>query len=109
MITVSVLLIFLGSFALYNTSKKAILQHNLTIEKWFQNNTSKAKIIGVFCLLIAFYCFVRQLSITSAIMFWLVAVMSIMSLLVVLYPLKQVSYRYLTILFVVLFLIECFN
>ena len=52
--TVSVLSCFLGFFMLYNTSQKAKLSKNGSLEKWLQQNKSTAKILGGLLIIVAF-------------------------------------------------------
>lgn len=106
MTTLTILLIFFGSFAFYNTSKKAELQQKSSVEKSLQNNTKQAKIIGLILVAIALIIAIKKFDITSGILFWLVTLMTVISLIIVLYPLRKFNYKYVLILFVILFFIE---
>lgn len=108
MITSSVLLIFLGSFFLYNTSRKVVLENNLLIGKWVQNNVNVSKIIGLVLLILALIITINKLGITSGIIFWLVGLMTILCLMIVLFPLKKINYKHLIAFFISSFLIELF-
>lgn len=106
MITLSILLISLGNFVLYNTSKKVVLQQNSSIEKWLQTHTQKTKIIGLSLLVIALVVSILKFGITSGITFWLIALISILCLIITLYPTIKINYKYLAVLFIVLLIIE---
>lgn len=51
--TVTLFLIFIGCYALYSTSEKALLIKNTRLQKWFHNNKRNTKIIGTITLLIS--------------------------------------------------------
>lgn len=106
MIASSVLLIFLGCFALYNTSKKALLTSNSSIEKWMQGNQKLSKIIGLAFLVVGLVVATFNFGNTSGIFFWMFIITAILSLLIVIYPLKKINYKHLIALFLVLFIIE---
>lgn len=106
MITLNIVLIFLGSFVLYNTSKKVVLQQNLPIEKWLQTHTQKSKIIGLTILVIALVVSILKFGTTSGITFWLIALISVLCLIITLYPTIKINYKYLAVLFIVLLIIE---
>lgn len=108
MITSSILLIFLGSFALYNTSKNVELSSNTLLEKWFQQHTLYSKICGVFLLIATLIMVIFNFGITSGIIFWHIALMSILSLLVIISPLQKVNYKHFIALFLLLIILEFF-
>lgn len=109
MITTSILFIFLGGFLLYNASKKEFTNHTLAFEKWIQNNKSIAKRIGVLLLIIALVSMTLFLGRTSGILVWLFVVALILSLLILVYPLKKINYTHILTLFIVLIIIEITN
>lgn len=109
MITLTVLLIFLGCFALYNTSKKALLTGKLSIEKQMQKNPNPTKILGAILLIVALCNAIINFSYTSGILYWLIITMMIFSLIIVLYPLQKINYKHLLVLFTVLFILEFLN
>ena len=106
MITSIILLTFLASFVLYNTSKKAMLQQSSSVEKWLQTNEKTAKIIGILTLIIAATTATFHFGITAGILFWLITLMTILSLLVILYPFKKINYKHLIGIFTIILIIE---
>ncbi len=108
MITGIIFSIYVGSIVLYNTSQKAVLNTQYAIEKWIQSNAQKAKLIGVSILMLTLVAATIVLGVTSGILFWLIALMSVLSLLVVIGPLRIVNYKYLLLIFIGSLLIEIF-
>jgi len=106
MTTCSLLTILSGVFFLYNTSKKAQLYRSLAIEKWVQTNLKISKIIGVICLIISLTIAIANFGRTSGILFWTVSLMTILGLMVIILPLKKLSYKHVSILFTILFILE---
>jgi hypothetical protein len=108
MITSSILLIFLASFVFYNTSKKVQLFSTTTIETWIQQNIFYSKIIGCLLLIISLFVSINYFGIASGIIFWLITLMSILSLLVMVSPLQKVHYKHLIVVFFILITLEFF-
>jgi len=106
MITSSILFIFIASFAFYNSSKKATLSRVSVLEIWVQQHALFSKIIGGLLLITtlcsSIYCF----GMTSGIIFWLITLMSILSLLITISPLQKVNYKHLILFFSILILLE---
>ncbi|EAR12940.1 hypothetical protein PI23P_09940 [Polaribacter irgensii 23-P] len=80
------LILFLGFYALYNTSKKVVLQKN-NLVLWIQKHVLISKITGMFCLSISFYLYRVHYGFRSGICIALVALMVVGSLVVLLFPL----------------------
>lgn len=108
MITGIIFSVYVGCIVLYNTSQKAVLNTQYAIEKWIQSNRQKAKLIGVSILILTLVAANIVLGVTSGILFWLIALMSVLSLLVVISPLRIVNYKYLLLIFIGSLLIEIF-
>ncbi|WP_024772240.1 hypothetical protein [Aquimarina macrocephali] len=106
MITISVLLIFFGSFLLYHTSKEVLVSYDLTIEKWIQLNMVVSKLIAVVLLLVSLVITIVSLGRTSGILFWLFLMMIILGLIIIIAPLKKVTYKQISVLFLVLLILE---
>lgn len=106
MISGSILLIFIAILVFFNTSKKAELSSNTSLERWIQNNTNYSKISGCLLLICALFLIIYSFGITSGILFWLIMLMSILSLIIVIFPLKKVTYKHLTIVFLLLLIFE---
>lgn len=109
MITISILLIFFGSFVLYNTSSKVVLQHTFSLEKWIQSNTKLAKNIGLSIIILAMIPCIFSFGKTSGILYWFLLLSTVLSLIVILYPLKKINYKHLFIFFALLFILELIN
>ncbi|GAA3650346.1 hypothetical protein GCM10022397_38690 [Flavivirga jejuensis] len=108
MITSSLLFTFLGSFFLYNTSKKVVLSQNLIIEKWIQTNTLVTKAIGVIFYITALVMAIISFGKMSGTLFWLNSLMLLLGLMVIFSPLKRGLYKLVSIILLTLFTIELF-
>ncbi|WP_106794038.1 hypothetical protein [Aquimarina sp. Aq78] len=106
MITISVLLIFFGSFLLYHTSKEVLINYDLTIEKWIKLNMVVSKLIAGVLLLASLIIAIVSLGRTSGILFWLFLMMIILGLIIIIAPLKKVTYKQISVLFLVLLILE---
>ncbi|WP_339870288.1 hypothetical protein [uncultured Algoriphagus sp.] len=106
MITVSVLLTFLGFEFFYQTSKKAILSRPPKLESWFLTNEKQAKIIGSGLLLVGLVLSVIYLGVGSGIFAFLSMLMLMGSLVVLISPIWKLKIYWLFAGFVLLFLIE---
>jgi len=106
MITGSILLIFIGSFFSYNTSKKAILDNSFFFEKWIQCNVNISKTIAVLCFIVSYTMIVTCFGQISGSLFWLFSLVLEVSLLVVIAPLRKLSYNHISLFFLILFILE---
>jgi SNF family Na+-dependent transporter len=106
MITSIILLIFLVSFVFYSTSKKAQLTSKTIFEDWIQSHRQYSKIISSLLLVTAFILSINNFGITSGIIFWLVILMSLLSLIIIISPLKKVNYKHLVFAFFILLIFE---
>lgn len=105
MTTSSILLVFLGSFALYNTSKQAVLRKNMFIKKWLQAHTAFLKVVGLALLIKALLLFTYIFGYTGGFLLWLFSTIATLSLIVLLCPLKRIRHKHILIIFI-LFLIS---
>jgi uncharacterized membrane protein len=80
------LTLFLGFYAVYNTSKKNVLQKN-NLVLWIQKHVLFSKITGLLFLSISFYLYRVHYGLGSGICIALVALMVVGSLVVLLFPL----------------------
>lgn len=103
MITGCILLIFLGSFCLYNSSSGANSATYNILENWLQSHLKLSKVLGVLLMALGLVMAIPVFGITSGILFWLFTVCIILSLVIVIAPLKNVSYRIVALL-ILLFL-----
>lgn len=106
MITLLIAITLFGSFAIYNTSKKAVLNQNTILEKWLQDNTNYSKIISLLSFAIVTFFSVYIFGVTSAILFLSITVMFIISLLVIIYPLTIITYKHLSLAFIFMLILE---
>lgn len=104
--TVTFLFIFIGCYALYNTSEKTSLTKNTILQKWLQNNKPYANIIGVTILLISLLLSVNFFGLSAGIIAWIVTTSLFLSLIILITPLRVINYTFLTALFMLTFLIE---
>ncbi len=103
--TLIILLNFFSFFLLLNTSKNAVLQHRF-IEIAAQKNSTVAKTIGLLLFVCTFYIAVGQYGFTAGILINLCVIMLIASLLVLLNPLKKMTYKSVLLVFLLLLIIE---
>lgn len=75
-----------GFYALYNTSKKAVLQKD-RVSVWLQANRGVSKSLGIFCLLISFVLLVIEQGIGTGILTGFILLMTVGSLIIILSPL----------------------
>lgn len=106
MITSSLLLIFVASFVFYNTSKKATLSGVSLLEIWIQQHTLYSKTIGYLLLIATLILVILNFGISSGIIFWLITLMSTLSLLIIISPLQKVNYKHLIVVFFILIILE---
>ncbi len=106
MITVSILLIFFGSFLLYHTSEKGLISYDLPAEKWAQLNKVISKVIAVVFLLTSLIIIVVSFGRTSGILFWLFLMIMILGLIIIMAPFKKVTYKQISVLFLGLLILE---
>lgn len=109
MITSIVFLILSGCFTLVNTSKKAVLNNDTVVEKWIQTHTIKSKYIGCGFLLLALAVSIFNFGLTSGILFWLIALMTLMSLVIIIAPLRVIRSKYLLFILLISLIIELLN
>ncbi|WP_299118854.1 hypothetical protein [uncultured Tenacibaculum sp.] len=106
MISILIAILFLGCYLFYNTSQKTTIVSNSYLEKRIRSNEQISKIVGGSFLLITLIIAGIHFGLFSGILFWLVALTMLMSLLIVIAPLKLINYKTLVALFFVLLLIE---
>ncbi|PZX56572.1 hypothetical protein [Algoriphagus chordae] len=106
MITVSILLTFLGFEFFYQCSEKAILSRPALLNNWFLANEKLAKIIGSALLILGLILIVVYLGIGSGIFAFLCVLMMVGSLVVLLSPIWKLNISWLFAGFGLLFLIE---
>ncbi|MEM9831246.1 MAG: hypothetical protein AAF944_11460 [Bacteroidota bacterium] len=88
MITLAIIILVMGLFALYNTSQRAKLGSS-DFEKWLQSNPRRSKTLSAASVLVALLLLIRATGFGAGVFYTLVAVMAILSLLILLVPLIQ--------------------
>lgn len=108
MITLTVLLTFIGFEFFYQTSKKAEFQRIGKLASWFARNEKPAKIYGTILFGFALTFSIIQFGVGSGIFTFLSILMLIASLVVLLSPLRTIKFSWLMLGIAVLFLVEIF-
>ncbi|PKD18656.1 hypothetical protein APR41_17830 [Salegentibacter salinarum] len=106
MLTLVITITFLGFFILYNTSEKAVLTQSLFLEKWVQNNHLPSKFLGYTLLLIAFIISIPLFGIGAGISLYLTILMTVASVVILLAPLHYITYKTLSAIFIISFIVE---
>lgn len=86
MIVLISILIFLGFYAFYSTSKRAKL-NNTKVDIWLQNSPKVANAIGWGCIIGGFYVLIHHLGIGAGIFTAIIILMTVGSLIIVVSPL----------------------
>ncbi|MGS2741186.1 hypothetical protein [Sinomicrobium sp. M5D2P17] len=100
MTSLVVAITFLGFYALYNTSKRAMLSRSLKIEKWMQVHGRESKAVGLSLLFIALVLSVFHYGIGAGIFAFFVILMTLGSLIVIVTPLRFMRYQALILILV---------
>ncbi|SFW26267.1 hypothetical protein SAMN02927921_00806 [Sinomicrobium oceani] len=106
MTTLIIAISFLGFYALYNTSRRAVLSKSLGIERWMQAHRAQSKTAGLLLLVLGMVLSVIYYGLGAGIFAFVVILMTIGSLIVLIAPLRFVRYQ---VLFLVLVLSVTFE
>ncbi len=87
MISLLIFTTFLGSFCLYNTSKKVVLSQKFAFENWLQTNPKTAKTLGIILYIISFIIATQIFNLTTGILYCFLLICVILSLIILLRPL----------------------
>lgn len=98
MITLILLLSFVGFYGLYNTSSRAELP-NGTLELWLRKQ-SFLKPAGLILLLASLVLTIINNGLAAGILFWFVIISTIASLVILLCPLKIMNYKTVVLIFI---------
>ncbi|UZR98511.1 hypothetical protein [Chondrinema litorale] len=85
MIIISLLMLCVGFFAIYNTSKKIALGQSI-VEKWLQQHQLVAKLISLTSFIFSISYYTNVFGFGAGVFFILVAIMSVASLMILLIP-----------------------
>jgi hypothetical protein len=106
MLTLVITVTFIGFFILYNTSKKAVLTQTLLLEKYVQNNHLPGKFLGYTLLLIALIISIPLFGVGAGIFLYLTILMTVASIVILLAPLRYMTYKTLSAIFIISFIVE---
>lgn len=87
---------FLGFFLLYNTSKKAVLNRSIWLEKITQDNPKYSTVIGCLLNLAVLIGCIVYWGVGSGIFAFFVILMTAGSTVVLIAPLRYVNYKHVT-------------
>lgn len=106
MITLLIIIIFIGSYIAYNASKQNMQHSKSIIESWSKTYYKQAKIISIILFLLALVLAVLKFGYSSGVLFWLFLLMLFMGLVITIAPLKIIKYTHLTVFFLLILIIE---
>ena len=109
MITIGALLAFLGFFAGYNTSQKAVLTGNSKIEIWLRQNAPNSRAAGLLLLIAGLVVLVMSKGIGAGTFVFFVMLMTFGSLIVLLSPLRIVTLKTAAFAFALALAVELLN
>lgn len=69
-------------------------------------NIAITKVIALVLLVLALVTSIHSLGTSSGVLFWFFCITTLLSLVIVLYPLQKVTYKHLTLVTILLFIIE---
>lgn len=108
MITIAVCILFLAFYTLYYTSKRVRLSYNIGFEKWMKKNPNPTKIIGITLLATAYVLWISATALGVGSLLFVIALMTIGSLIVILKPLKIIPIQTIIALFAIIGIIEIY-
>ncbi|ULC59006.1 hypothetical protein MBM09_13955 [Flaviramulus sp. BrNp1-15] len=106
MISIALLILFLSFYIFYNTSKKVKIQSVFGVENWFQKHIKPSKFIALILLVLALILFINHFGIGVGTLLYFIALMTIGSLVILLYPLNLINYKSLILLIIFMFSFE---
>lgn len=107
MVTLLVFSVFLIFQMFYATSKRAELHFEHPLQKWFHENRNRTHQLGSGLLLVSLLLYIYVWNI-SGVFAWLLVLMCVGTLIVLLMPLRLLSFKGMILLFLIFFLIELF-
>ncbi|WP_047246168.1 hypothetical protein [Maribacter thermophilus] len=93
MISLILSLTFLGFYLCYSTSKKQVITNTLRIENWGQQHSFLANFCGSMALLAACTLSMAYYGWAAGIFSFSIILMTIASLVILLHPLKLITYK----------------
>ena len=104
MISIAILFIFLSFYMFYNTSKRAVKYIGFGFENWLSDNLEYTKILATFLCI----CSLALHIISFGILLFFIVFMTLGSIIILLTPLKLVSYKSVLLIFSTSLFIEFF-
>lgn len=99
MITLLFFLMLSGFFLFYNTSKRAVLNRSFLLENLAQDNPVISRAAGAFLLLAALAGSMLYWGFSAGIFAFLIVLMTVGSLVILLAPLRYLSYTWIAFFF----------
>jgi len=106
MITLIEILLFIGSLCFYLASKKAEYIQRFQFENWVKSKQKQSRLIGLTFLVLGFIVAMSSLGLMVGFLIALLSVMLWLSFILLFWPLKAFSYRYMLLLLLLFSLIE---
>lgn len=93
MLTLIIGVIFFAFFILYNTSEKAVLHNSFFLERWVQDHRLQGKYLECDLLLLALILSIPFFGVGAGIFLYFVILMTVASAIILLAPLRYLTYR----------------
>ncbi|WP_461533639.1 hypothetical protein [Sinomicrobium sp.] len=106
MTTLIVIIAFMGFYAFYNASKRAVLSQSWWIAQWLQSHRPTSLALGWCMVLVGILLSVMHYGFGAGICAFVVVLMTVGSLIVIVSPLKFISYRAVVLIAILSFAIE---
>lgn len=108
MVSFAFLVLFFAFYVLYNTSQKVQIVPRFGFEPNIQRYIKPYKIVGLMLLVVSMIAFSILFGLGSGILFFFIGLMTIASLIVILYPLNLITIKTVSVIFIASLLIEYF-
>tara|TARA_R110000868_G_scaffold119310_6_gene316031 strand:+ start:48549 stop:48881 length:333 start_codon:yes stop_codon:yes gene_type:complete len=108
MISTAILFVFLSFYIFFNTSKRAVKHCGFGFEKWIKNNTKSSKIIAILLLFGTAFLHIVSFGFGSGMLIFFIVLMMSGSLIILLTPLKLITYKSFLMLFLGVLCAEIF-
>ncbi|WP_335966661.1 hypothetical protein [Galbibacter sp. PAP.153] len=107
MVATTILLMFMGFYALYSSSKRAVLNQS-KFDLWLQEKYSPLKATGLLLITIALGVAILHKGFASGIFYWFIILMTLGSLIVLVSPLRVFNYKAIATTLICIVFIENF-
>ncbi len=106
MITISIVLLFIGCLLLYFTSKNIAITENIRIKEWFIAYRKVIRVLSFIYIFISLFGIILMFNVTKGLIVWCILLSIILSLLVLITPLKIITYKHIITTFIIFIIIE---